>query len=138
MNATRLQIGLMIVEFACIAGSCSNGKDKPTTNQGLPEFRTGDRTDATGTPAAPPARPLKLGAIRPTAQLTKEQFLSEFGPPEAVEGSGVEYLVYQLDDGRRLWLLFAARNPHPLLKVIVFSREGREIVFDDMTATGLR
>ena len=87
------------------------------------------------------ARRLRLNEIKLSVQLTKKQVLADWGPPDAVEGFGVEYLVYKLEDGRLLWLLFASQPPQPLLKALLFTNssdtEGKTI-FDGMNETKLR
>lgn len=82
-----------------------------------------------------------LDEIVLSVQLTKTQMLADWGRPDAVRGFGVEYLVYRLDDGRWLWLLFASQSPQPLLKADVYDSasdtEGTT-VFDGMNDTSLR
>ena len=86
------------------------------------------------------ARLLRLDEIELSVHLTKEQVVAKWGPPDAIEGSGVEYLVYKLDDGRYLGLKFASQEPHPLLTAIITDESKKEskIIFDGMKETKLR
>jgi hypothetical protein len=86
-------------------------------------------------------RRLRLDEIRLSVKLTKKQVLADWGQPDAVEGFGVEYVVYKLEDGRTLWLLFASQEPQPLLKAMVFanlSKSEGKTIFDGMNETKLR
>lgn len=86
-------------------------------------------------------RKLQLNEIKLSVQLTKEQIFAQWGSPNAIEGSGVEYWVYNLEDERLLWLLFASQSPQPLLKAIIFldSNDTKgSVIFDGMNETKLR
>jgi hypothetical protein len=72
------------------------------------------------------ARCLRLNEIKLSAQLTRVQVLVDWGLPDAIMGSGVEYLVYELEDGRHLRLMFAPQSPQPLLKAIVTDANNKE------------
>jgi len=85
-------------------------------------------------------RRLRLDEIKLSVQLTKEQVIAKWGPPDAIEGFGVEYFVYKLGDGRHLGLRFASQEPHPLLSAIITDESKREskVIFDGMNKTKLR
>jgi hypothetical protein len=64
-----------------------------------------------------------------------------WGPPDVEEGFGVEYLVYELEDGRQVWLLFASHEHRPLLKALIRTndRDAKlETIFDGMNETKVR
>lgn len=116
-------------------------KGKPMTEEAKkPSVHPVDTTNSERS-TANTARILRLNEIELSVKLTKNQVLTKWGPPHAIEGFGVEYLVYKLEDGRLLWLLFASQSPQPLLKALIFAdssdTEGKTI-FDGMNETKLR
>ena len=59
--------------------------------------------------------------------------LDAWGKPDAVEGSGLTYLTYRLDDGNYVLFLFGLQSPQPLRKAIwknAMTGEGK-ILFDE-------
>jgi hypothetical protein len=137
----RVVVFVCVMCLACImVSSCErNGR----TEDNVKEHSVQPPNDASGTSrtTAKMKPRLELHKIKFSIQLTKKQFLADWGPPDAIEGSGVQYLVYELDDGRSLWLLFASQAPQPLLKARVYDdgsdTDGRT-VFDGMNDTQLR
>lgn len=77
-------------------------------------------------------RSLRLSDINLSEQLTKEQVISNWGPPDAIVGSGVEYLCYTLEDGCQLGLRFASKKPHQLLDAFLTdsSKKESKVLFD--------
>jgi hypothetical protein len=140
-NLKRVAVLLCVIFITpVILWSCSKGKhicedlNKPST-------KTGENIHDANLTNQNKARRLRLNEIRLSTQLTKKQVLSKWGSPDSIEGFGVEYLVYKLDDGRMLWLLFASQETQPLLKAMIFtnSRDTKgKTIFDGMNETKLR
>jgi hypothetical protein len=88
-------------------------------------------------------RKLRLNDIKLSAQLTRVQVLVAWGLPDEITGSGLEYLIYKLENGQKLSFLFAftQQKPRPLLRATIYAHafdfNGR-IIFDVMDETKLR
>src|SRR5262249_41911440 len=52
-----------------------------------------------------PAKYRRLSDIALTTNLTEAQVYTVWGEPDRREGSGIDYQVYQLEDGRELWIV---------------------------------
>jgi len=57
--------------------------------------------------------------IKLTPDLTFDQVIFKWGQPDSHAGSGVDYLVYQLNDGNYIWLRFTPDAPARLLGAIL-------------------
>ena len=81
-----------------------------------------------------------LSDIDLSVQFTKEKVLAIWGPPDAVVGSGVQYLQYKLSDGDVILLHFAQQPPHPLLMAIIPADHDKPTrqLFDGTDRTPLR
>lgn len=115
----------LVTLFICIAIFTGCAKQGSPTRQNTADYTQNTINSING---------LKL-----SAELTEEEVLANWGPPDAIVGSGFEYLVYELKDGRRLWLLFDSYYEHqPLLRVRLFvdaeDREGK-FIFDRLSKT---
>lgn len=68
---------------------------------------------ACGRSATAPGQGRTLLDFQPhlTAQLTPAIARAQFGPPDEETGSGLRIYIYQLADGRRLWLGFPGDAP---------------------------
>jgi hypothetical protein len=120
------------------------GSDRVMLNENTTEIMRSDTANRMNDPARfsdPPiplntsdkTRRLRLSDIKFDATLTKKQVFAIWGPPDAVAGFGLEYQVYELEDGRKVWLLFAQQEPRPLIKAIAYvnNKDAKaEIIFD--------
>lgn len=66
----------------------------------------------------------RLSDIKLAADLTREQVVTMWGPPDGHRGSGLDYLMYTLEDGQELWLLFGLEPPFGLRAASLVSPEG--------------
>lgn len=80
------------------------------------------------TDAGESRKPRRLGpdGLKLTSQLTRQEVLKAWGEPDAVDGSGFEYLVYRLDDGNSVFFLFSLQSPPSLARAILKSGTGGE------------
>jgi hypothetical protein len=66
-------------------------------------------------------KPRRLEDIKLCAELTREQVLALWGPPNAPRGFGVDYRAYILEDGQELYLEFSTAPPCRLHIARLFS-----------------
>lgn len=98
----------------CVLGACGKKDDAVKGN--------GARGDA----GAMVARTHRLDEFRISGSLTEEEVAAQLGAPARVVGSGVTWYVYELDDGRELWLRFGQgmNVPHILMDADLYERRG--------------
>jgi hypothetical protein len=75
----------------------------------------------------------KLSDIKFTANLTYQQVVAIWGRPDTFGGSGINYFVYQLNDGEQVWMQFLPKPPYCLNAAILVSpRTGQhKTIFED-------
>jgi hypothetical protein len=115
--SSRVAITLFFQALLVLTSSCAEGTrhdmEKRSTVQRLP-----------GDTRLPSKGPRRLADIRLSPDLRKDEVLHIWGPPDAHRGSGVDYLEYALDDGRKLWLNFSPVLPYDLKGAIVSTTNG--------------
>src|SRR5260370_21423210 len=54
-----------------------------------------------------------LGDIKISSELTREQVMALWGPPDGIRPSatGIEFSAYTLDDGQELWFVWNLESP---------------------------
>ena len=74
---------------------------------------------ATTTPSPARQHSRDLGQLQLNGELRREAVEQLWGPPDAIEGSGVEHLVYTLDNGSSLGLRFDFVPPYGLILAVL-------------------
>lgn len=72
-------------------------------------------------PSAPTTRARKLAGLKLGPELTRDQVIAVWGPPDGDRGFGMPYEAYTMADGRELWFLFSPTPPNYLAEALLVS-----------------
>jgi len=77
-------------------------------------------------PSAPTTRARKLTDLKLGPELTRDQVIAVWGPPDGDRGFGVEYKAYAMPDGQELWLVFSPTSPRYLITALLVRADGQD------------
>lgn len=79
-------------------------------------------------PSAPTTRARNLNDLKLGPELTRDQVIAVWGPPDGDRGFGMPYEAYTMAQGQEVWFVFSATPPRNLIGAALVGPDGQHKV----------
>ena len=123
----RLDAGFCILVLCLIVTTCSCSRRNSIKVANA--HQTTEPVEAASAPLSRPSVPTtrerRLTDLKLGPELTRDQVIAVWGPPDGDRGFGVEYKAYAMPDGQELWLVFSPTSPRNLIAALLVVPHGQ-------------